>query len=110
MDQKKKIDFYIRKIEELHEKDPNLKKQQNEQYEEYEKYMTSELPKFKEKYPTLFKMAIREYDQATFRTKLNHFLGISQNVLSGKRTLDDATKQVAQEQYDEYVAPIVPKK
>ena len=42
--------------------------------------------------------------------KLKHFLNISQSVLNGKTTLDEATKQVAQEQYEEYVAPIVKNK
>ncbi len=110
MDQKKRIELYIERIYELHEKDKSLKKKMNENYDEYEKYMAEQLPRFKEKYPTLYKMSIREFDQPAFTVKLRHFLSISQNVLSGKTTLDDATKQVAQEQYEEYVAPIVKKK
>ncbi len=72
--------------------------------------MSEKLPRFKEDYRTLFKLAIREFDQPSFLSKLDHFLNITQNVLNGKRTLDDATKQVADEQYKEYVAPIVENK
>jgi hypothetical protein len=110
MDQKKRIEMYVERIHEIHNKDPQLKKKMSENYEEYEKYMAEQLPRFKEKYPTLYKMAIREYDQPSFAMKLRHFLSISQSVLNGKTTLDDATKQVAQEQYEEYVAPLVKKK
>jgi hypothetical protein len=110
MDQKKRIELYIERIHEIHKKDPELKKKMRSDYEEYEKFMAEQLPRFKEKYPTLYKMAIREFDQPSFAMKLRHFLNISQSVLSGKTTLDDATKQVAQEQYEEYVAPLVKKK
>ena len=72
--------------------------------------MSERLPRFKEDYKTLFKLAIREFDQPIFINKLNHFLNISQSVINGNRTLEDATKQVADEQYNEYVAPVVPKK
>ena len=110
MDQKRKIELYIEKINEIHRKDPMLKNKINENFIEYEKVMSEQLPKFKEKYPTLFKLSIKEFNQPNFTNKLKHFLSISQNVLNGKKTLDEATKQVAQEQYDEYVAPIVKNK
>lgn len=110
MDQKKKIEFYMDKIHELHKKDSSLRELMNNNFDAYENYMAEQLPKFKEKYKTLFKMAIREFDQPSFNMKLKHFLNITQSVLNGKKTLDEATKQVAQEQYDEYVAPIVKKK
>ena len=110
MEQKKRIEMYVERIYEIHRKDTTLKQQMINDYESYEKYMAEQLPRFKEKYPTLYKMAIREFDQPSFTMKLKHFLNISQSVLNGKTTLDDATKQVAQEQYDEYVAPIVKNK
>ncbi len=110
MDQKKRIEMYIERIHEIHKKDSTLKSTMMTDYDRYEKYMAEQIPKFKEKYPTLYKMAIREFDQPSFTMKLKHFLNISQNVLNGKTKLDDATKQVAQEQYDEYVAPIVKNK
>jgi hypothetical protein len=107
MDQKKRIELYIKTIKNVHEKNPDLKKIMLSNYPEYEEIMAKELPRFKEKYPTLYKLSIREFDEPTFNNKLSHFLNISHNVLTGKNTLEDATKQVAQEQYDEYVAPIV---
>jgi hypothetical protein len=110
MDQKKKIQLYITQIENLHSKNPALKNQRDTDFEAYEKYMSEQLPRFKEDYKTLFKLAIREFDQTSFQMKLNHFLNITQSVINGKRTLEDATKQVADEQYKEYVAPIVEKK
>lgn len=110
MEQKKKIEMYVEKIYEFHQKDPSLRSKMINNYTEYEQFMIEKLPKFKEKYPTLFKMAIQEFDKPSFSTKLKHFLIISQSVLNGKTTLDAATKQVAQEQFDEYVAPIVANK
>ncbi len=110
MEQKDRIELYVERIHEFHKRDSTLKNKMKDNYDEYEKYMAEQLPRFKEKYPTLYKMAIREFDQPSFNMKLKHFLGISQSVLNGKRTLDDATKQVAEEQYNEYVAPIVKNK
>ena len=110
MEQKKRIELYVEKINELHRNDSSLKQKMLNNFDEYEKFMSEQLPKFKEKYPTLYKMSIREWDQPSFTIKLKHFLSISQSVLNGKKTLDEATKQVAQEQYDEYVAPIVKNK
>lgn len=107
MDQKKRIELYIQSIRNIHEKNPELKQKILENYTEYEEFMAKELPRFKEKYPTLYKMAIKEFDDPLFNRKLGHFLNISHNVLTGKDTLENATKQVAQEQYEEYVAPIV---
>ena len=110
MDQKKRIQLYVSQIENIHDKNPDLKYQRNEDFETYEKYMAEQLPRFKEDYKTLFKLAIREFDQPSFQMKLGHFLNITQNVINGKRTLEDATKQVADEQYKEYVAPVVENK
>jgi hypothetical protein len=108
MDQKKKIQLYIGQIESIHAKNPNLKFQRMNDFEGYEKFMSESLPRFKEDYKTLFKLAIREFDIPGFQNKLGHFLNITQSVINGKRTLEDATTQVAKEQYNEYVAPIVP--
>lgn len=110
MEQKKRIEMYIQRIYDIHTKDPTLIPLMTLDYDSYEKHMADNLPRFKEKYPTLYKMAIKEFAQPTFMMKLNHFLSISQSVLNGRKTLDEATKQVAQEQYDEYVAPIVKNK
>jgi hypothetical protein len=110
MDQKKKIQLYMTQVDNIHSKNPSLKNQRDNDFEGYEKYMSEQMPRFKEDYKTLFKLAIREFDQPSFQMKLNHFLNITQNVINGKRTLEDATKQVADEQYKEYVAPIVGKK
>jgi len=108
MDQKKKIQLYISQIESIHSKNPNLKVQRIHDFESYEKFMAEQLPRFKEDYKTLFKLSIREFDVPGFQNKLRHFLTITQNVINGKVTLEDATTQVANEQYNEYVAPIVP--
>ena len=108
MDQKKKIQLYISQIESIHLKDPTLKVQRINDFDGYEKFMAEKLPRFKEDYKTLFKLSIREFDIPGFQNKLAHFLNITQNVINGKRTLEDATSQVAKEQYNEYVAPIVP--
>jgi hypothetical protein len=110
MDQKKKIQLYVEQIYSIHDKNPELLSLRTNNFEEYEKVMGERLPRFKEDYKTLFKMAIREFDQPIFVNKLNHFLNITQSVINGKRTLEDATKQVADEQYNEYVAPVVTKK
>jgi hypothetical protein len=107
MDQKKRIELYVQTLRNIHQKNPELKQKIQTDFTAYEQEMAQELPRFKEKYPTLFRMAIREFDDPTFNRKLSHFLNISHNVLTGRNTLDEATKQVAQEQYDEYVAPIV---
>jgi hypothetical protein len=108
MDQKKKIQLYIGQIESIHSKNPTLKIQRMNDFEGYEAHMAEQLPRFKEDYKTLFKLAIREFDIPGFQNKLGHFLNITQSVINGKRTLEDATTQVATEQYNEYVAPIVP--
>ena len=97
-------------IHKIHQEQPELSSQRSNDFEEYEKVMVERLPRFKEDYKTLFKLAIREFDQPDFQRKLEHFLSISQSVINGKRTLEDATKQVADEQYKEYVAGIVEKK
>jgi hypothetical protein len=110
MDQKKKIQFYMTQIHKIHQEQPELSAQRSTDFEEYEKVMAERLPRFKEDYKTLFKLAIREFDQPDFQRKLEHFLSITQSVINGKRTLEDATKQVADEQYKEYVAGIVENK
>jgi hypothetical protein len=110
MDQKKKIQVYMTQIYKLHQEQPELSAQRLTDFEAYEKVMAERLPRFKEDYKTLFKLAIREFDQPDFQRKLDHFLSITQSVINGKRTLEDATKQVADEQYKEYVAGIVEKK
>lgn len=110
MDQKKKIQVYMTQIVKIHQEHPELSAQRVSDFENYEKFMAERLPRFKEDYKTLFKMAIREFDQPEFQRKLDHFLSITQSVINGKRTLEDATKQVADEQYKEYVAKIVEKK
>lgn len=97
-------------IQNIHSKNPDLKNQRDTDFEAYEKHMSEQMPRFKDDYKTLFKLAIREFDQPSFQMKLNHFLNITQNVINGKRTLEDATKQVADEQYKEYVEPIVGQK
>ncbi len=110
MDQKKKIQLYMTQIENIHSKNPALKNQRHTDFEAHDTYMSEQIPRFKEDYKTLFKLGIREFDQPSFQMKLNHFLNITQNVINGKRTLEDATKQVADEQYKEYVAPVLGKK
>ena len=110
MDQKKKIQVYMTQIFKIHQENSELSAQRTSDFENYEKFMAERLPRFKEDYKTLFKMAIREFDQPDFQRKLDHFLSITQTVINGKRTLEDATKQVADEQYKEYVAKIVEKK
>lgn len=107
MDQKHRIEMYMTLIKKLNADHPHLA-QLN--FEEYEQFMAAKLPRFKEDYKTLFKMAIREYNKPEFQGQLNHYLSITQSVLDGGRTLDDATKQVATEQYNKYVAPVVGKK
>ncbi len=97
-------------IVKIHQEHPELSEQRVSDFENYEKFMAERLPRFKEDYKTLFKLAIREFDQPTFQKKLDHFLSITQSVINGKRTLEDATKQVADEQYKEYVAGIVENK
>ncbi len=110
MDQKKKIQVYMTQIVKIHQENPELSKQRTSDFENYEKTMAEKLPRFKEDYKTLFKLAIREFDQPDFQRKLEHFLSITQSVINGKRTLEDATKQVADEQYKEYIAKVVEKK
>ena len=110
MDQKKKIQIYVSQVKKLHDEHPELLSVRSINFDEYEKVMAEKLPRFKEDYKTLFKLAIKEFDQPSFLIKLDHFLNITQTVLNGKRTLEDATKQVADEQYKEYVAPIIEKK
>ena len=107
MDQKVKIQMYISMIEKLHAQDPQLAILAANNFDEYEVRMSNKLPRFKEDYKTLFKMAIREYNKPDFKQQLAHYLNITQNVLNGHRTLDDATKQVAAEQYEKYVAPVL---
>lgn len=110
MDQKSKIQMYIRTIEQMHAKDPQLAVLAKNKFEEYEAHMSNKLPRFKEDYKTLFKIAICEYNKPEFKQQLAHYLNITQNVLNGHRTLDDATKQVAAEQYEKYVAPVLSEK
>jgi hypothetical protein len=107
MEQKTKIMLYLRQVNTLHAQHPELKELRATNFEEYESQMSEKLPKFKQDYPTLFKMMIREFDRPVFMSKLNHFLGLSQDVRNGRKTLEEASKQVGQEQYDEFVAPIV---
>ena len=110
MDQRHKVKLYVSMVKKINDESPHLLALRQSNFEEYEIQMSEKLPRFKEDYRTLFKLAIREFDQPSFLSKLDHFLNITQNVLNGKRTLDDATKQVADEQYKEYVAPIVENK
>jgi len=107
MDQKLKIEMYITLIKNINIQHPHLADLVLTNFDEYEQFMAAKLPRFKEDYKTLFKMAIREYNKPEFLGQLNHYLSITQNVLNGARTLDDATKQVATEQYNKYVAPVV---
>jgi len=110
MDQQKRIQLYVSQVKKINEENPDIAALRHTNYEEYETAMIHKLPRFKNDYKTLFKLSIREYDQPAFLSKLDHFLNITQKVLTGKRTLEDATKQVADEQFKEYVAPIVEKK
>lgn len=107
MDQKQRISLYIKQIGMLHAADASLAPLCVANFDEYEKIMAAKMPRFKEDYKTLFKMAIREWNTKDFQRQLAHYLNITQTVLNGTRTLDDATKQVASEQYDKYVAPVL---
>ena len=107
MDQKLKIEMYMTLIKNINIQHPHLADLVLTNYDEYEQFMAAKLPRFKEDYKTLFKMAIREYNKPDFKQQLAHYLNITQNVLNGHRTLDDATKQVAAEQYEKYVAPVL---
>lgn len=107
MEQKTKILLYLRQVRVIHDENPTYVQLRSIDFSEYEAKMSEKLPKFKQDYPTLFKLMIREFDSPVFMSKLNHFLGLSQDVKNGRRTLEEASKQVGQEQYDEFVAPIV---
>ena len=107
MDQRHKIEMYMSQIKKLNADHPHLARLN---VEEYEAFMAAKMPRFKEDYKTLFKLAIREYNKPEFQGQLNHYLSITQSVLDGGRTLDDATKQVATEQYNKYVLPVVGKR
>lgn len=107
MDQSLKIEMYMTLIKNINLEHPHLADLVLTNFDEYEKIMAAKLPRFKEDYKTLFKMAIREYNKPDFQGQLNHYLSITQSVLNGARSLDDATKQVATEQYNKYVAPVV---
>jgi hypothetical protein len=107
MDQRHKIEMYMAEIRKINADYPHLAQLAQVNFDEYERFMAAKLPRFKEDYKTLFKMAIREYNKPDFQGQLNHYLSITQSVLNGARTLDDATKQVATEQYNKYVAPVV---
>ena len=110
MDQRKKIQTYVNQVKKIYQENPEFAELRNSNFDEYERKMGEKLSRFKEDYRTLFKLAIKEFDKESFITKLNHFLNITQNVLNGRVTLEEATKQVANEQYKEYVEPLVEKK
>ena len=107
MDQKTRIELYLREIQRITTNHPELITLRRDNPQEYEAQMERKLPTFKEKYPTLFRRMIMEFDAPEFRQKLSHFLGVSHSVHAGRRTLEDASRQIGQEAYDQYVKPIV---
>ena len=107
MEQRTRIELYLKEIRRITTNDPTLLSMRATDPAEYEKQMEAKLPNFKERYPTLFRRMILEFDAPDFQRKLNHFLTMSHSVHSGRRTLEEASHQIGQEAYDEYVKPIV---
>lgn len=60
---------------------------------------------FAERYPALFEMVC----QPTFDMgRLNYMLNMREKVIQQDRTIDDASKEVGQVLFDEYVKPVLP--
>lgn len=62
-------------------------------------------PEFAERYPALFEMVcLPTFDMA----KLQYMLQLREQVMQKERTIDDASKEVGQSLFDEYVKPVLP--
>jgi hypothetical protein len=69
-----------------------------------EAHFKEKYPFFTESFPTLFSMACAPgFDYPRFK----YMMSLRDAIHSQRRTLDDASKEVGQVLYDEYVAPIV---
>lgn len=71
---------------------------------EKRKFCKSTYPDFVDRYPMLFeKVCEDDFDM----TRFNYMMGLKQQILDKKETVDSASVQVGQKLFDIYVKPIV---
>jgi hypothetical protein len=73
---------------------------------EKEKKFRQKYPHFAEFYPTLLDLACRPQFEMS---KLQYFLQLRDQITQRERTVEDASKEVGQALFDEYVQPVVSK-
>lgn len=84
---------------------PEMKQMKEVNNYQYTKAMNEFLPKFREKYPKLYKKIINGDNL----DNLNIFINKIDDIEHNKISFDDARNNLGQILHDKYVAPVMPK-
>lgn len=76
----------------------------NDNIDEYKQKIMQKFPIFHSTYPTLFFMIIEDPDKLDY-CRLNELLEYKKKIEENRMTYDDASKELGQKYYDEFVKP-----